>query len=135
MPAWIYILRLNSGGLYIGSTAELKRRYAEHRSGNACRTTKLDPPEKLVHSESFPDLASARKREQQLKRWTRAKKEALICGNKNALRSLSKSRKKSEITHFQKETLELGEDSALSAFAEKRERTFTKARALKHNRI
>jgi predicted GIY-YIG superfamily endonuclease len=93
MPAWAYILRLKSGGLYIGSTADLKRRCAEHHSGNACRTTKLDPPEKLVHSESFPDLASAHKREQQLKRWTRAKKEALIQGDMERLRHLSKTRK------------------------------------------
>ncbi len=91
MPAWTYILRLKSGGLYIGSTADLQRRYAEHRSGNACRTTKLDPPEKLAHAELFSNLAAARKREQQLKRWTRAKKEALINGDKEALRSLSRS--------------------------------------------
>ena len=34
-----------------------------------------------------------------------------------------------------KEALEIEEDIALSAFAEKRERTFTKARALKHHEV
>jgi len=34
-----------------------------------------------------------------------------------------------------KEALEIEEDEALSAFAEKRERTFTKTRALKHHEV
>jgi hypothetical protein len=34
-----------------------------------------------------------------------------------------------------KEALEIEEDIALSAFAEKRERTFTKSKALKHNEV
>ena len=34
-----------------------------------------------------------------------------------------------------KEALEIEEDVALSAFAEKRERTFSRAKALKHNEV
>lgn len=34
-----------------------------------------------------------------------------------------------------KEALELEEDMALAAFAEKRERNFSKAKALKHNEV
>ena len=34
-----------------------------------------------------------------------------------------------------KEALEIEEDSALSAFAEKRERTFTRTKALKHHEV
>lgn len=93
MSAWMYILRLSSGGLYIGSSADIKRRYVEHVSGNACRTTKIDPPKSPVHSEEFADISLARHREAQVKRWTRAKKEALISGDKDALRNLSRSRK------------------------------------------
>ena len=94
MTAWTYILRLKSGQLYIGSTTDLDRRFAEHTAGQACRTTKLDPPVKLVYSESFPTFSEARKREAQIKRWTRAKKEALVSGDMAKLSKLSKSKKK-----------------------------------------
>jgi predicted GIY-YIG superfamily endonuclease len=51
-------------------------------------------PLKLVYSESFPTFSEARKREAQIKRWTRAKKEALVAGNMSELPNLSKSRNK-----------------------------------------
>ncbi len=96
MTAWTYILRLKSGQLYIGSTTDLDRRFAEHTAGQACRTTKLDPPVKVVYSESFPTFSEARKREAQIKRWNRAKKEALVAGDMVKLQNLSKSRNKRE---------------------------------------
>ena len=93
MTAWTYILRLKSGQLYIGSSTNLEHRYQDHRNGKACRTTTLDPPVKLVYSESFATFSEARKREAQIKRWTRAKKEALVTGDINKLRILSKSKR------------------------------------------
>jgi putative endonuclease len=92
MTAWTYILRLKSGQLYIESTTNLDHRFAEHAAGRACRTTKLDPPPKLVYSESLPTFSDARKREAQIKRWSRAKKEALVVGDMDKLRELSESR-------------------------------------------
>jgi len=89
--ACLYILRLKSGSLYIGATTDLKQRYQDHQNGKACRTTRLDPPVKLIYSESFPNFSEARKREAQIKRWTRAKKEALVTGDMVKLRNLSKS--------------------------------------------
>ncbi len=94
MTAWTYILRLKSDQLYIGSTTDIDQRIADHIAGRACRTTKLDPPFKLVYSESFPSFSEARKREAQIKRWTRAKKEALVVGNMSELPNFSKSRNK-----------------------------------------
>jgi putative endonuclease len=91
MPAWIYILRLKSDQLYIGSTTDLDQRYKDHCSGKACRTTKIDPPTELVYSESLKSFSDARKREPQIKRWIRAKKEALIAGDFEKLKSLSRS--------------------------------------------
>jgi putative endonuclease len=91
MTAWFYILRLQSGSLYIGATKNLKRRYAEHFSGTAGRTTGLDPPISLLYFEEFESFSMARQREAQVKRWSRAKKEALIAGDTDKLRALSKS--------------------------------------------
>ena len=93
MSAYLYILRLRSGQLYIGSTTDLEQRYKDHCAGKACRTTKFDPPIGLVYSEELTTFPEARKRESQIKRWTRAKKEALIAGDSRKLRCLSKSRK------------------------------------------
>jgi putative endonuclease len=93
MTAWLYILRLNSGNLYIGATTDLKQRTHDHLHGCACRTTEIDPFLGLVYSETYEFFSEARRREAQLKRWTRAKKEALITGDAEKLRSLSKSRK------------------------------------------
>ena len=92
VPAHLYILRLRSGQLYVGATADLDRRWQEHVSGDACRTTKLDPPVAIVYSEEHPTFSDARRREVQVKRWSRAKREALVAGNTAALHRLAKSR-------------------------------------------
>lgn len=93
MTAWFYILRLQSGKLYIGATKNLKKRYEEDDAGTAGRTTSLDPPVSLVYSEELESFSKARQREAQVKRWPRAKKEALVAGNLDKLRALSKSKK------------------------------------------
>jgi putative endonuclease len=97
MIAWFYILRLQSGNLYIGATKNLEKRYAEHYAGTAGRTTSLDSPVALIYSEEHESFSNARKREAQIKRWSRAKKKALVAGDKDKLRALSKSRKNKNI--------------------------------------
>lgn len=88
----VYILRLKSGGIYIGASTNLPQRLEDHISGQACRTTLLDPPTTLVRVEIHTTFAEARAREAQLKRWSRAKKEALILGDVYNLHRLSQSR-------------------------------------------
>ena len=92
VAAWFYMLRLSSGMLYPGATTDLDRRYREHCEGVACRTTKVDPPRDLVYSEELPTFAEARRREAQVKRWSRAKKEALAAGDLETLHQLARSR-------------------------------------------
>jgi putative endonuclease len=93
MASWFYILRLRSNALYPGATKNLQERYNAHLAGNACRTTKLDPPVELVYSEEYDTFSEARRREAQIKRWSGAKKEALVAGDLSKLKQLSKSRK------------------------------------------
>ncbi len=90
----MYILRLESGALYPGATRSLSSRIKSHFDGRGCRTTRLDPPIELSHVEEFATLGEARKRENQLKRWSRAKKEALIAGDLANLRALARRRKR-----------------------------------------
>ena len=86
---YVYILRLSNSQLYVGSTEDLARRFAEHQAGSGGRTTALFRPLELVYSELHPDRSAAVKREQQLKRWTRAKKLALIKHDINGLKRLA----------------------------------------------
>ena len=90
MPGWFYIIRLKSGALYIGATTDLNQRYKDHCSGKACRTTQLDPPQKLLYSEELDSFSDARKREAQVKRWSRGKREALASGDLETLHLLAK---------------------------------------------
>jgi putative endonuclease len=93
MSAYFYILRLQSGNLYIGSTKDLEKRYHRHRDGSGGTTTTIDPPISLAYYEELESFSKARQREAQVKRWSRAKKEALVVGDMDRLRVLSKSRK------------------------------------------
>jgi predicted GIY-YIG superfamily endonuclease len=91
MPAWFYILRLRSGSLYPGATTNLDQRWRDHQRGQACRTTRLDPPMELVFQEQFETFSAARRREAQIKRWSAKKKAALVEGDLETLRRLSAS--------------------------------------------
>lgn len=92
MIAWLYILRLKSGQLYIGSTTDLDQRCKDHCAGKACRTTQLDPPVALLYSEELETFSDARRREAQVKRWSRGKREALASGDLETLHQLAKRR-------------------------------------------
>ena len=88
----VYFMRLRSGTIYVGTSLDLERRLKDHRSGRACRTTRLDPPTEFLRVEICAAYSEARRREAQLKGWSRAKKEALIRGDLETLESLSRSR-------------------------------------------
>jgi putative endonuclease len=63
-------------------------------AGIACRTTAFDAPRRLEHLERFPTFSESRSRESQLKRWSAAKKEALIRGDVAELKLLARSRRR-----------------------------------------
>ena len=90
--SFVYVLRLKSGALYVGCSANVDERFADHSAGKACRTTMIDPPISVQWIELHPDFAFARKREAQIKKWSRVKKEALIVGDFSKIRILSRSR-------------------------------------------
>lgn len=103
----VYFLRLQSGIFYIGAPADIIQRLDDHISGQACRTTRLDKPVAVLRVEVFKTFRAARVREAQLKRWSRAKKEALVAGNLKVLRYLGQSR-----TEFDDRNTAEGEGSA-----------------------
>ena len=90
MPYFVYILRTSSDTLYIGQTNNLNRRLKEHRSDKtkSAKYIRYFSSFNLVYSEKYLTRKEAMQREIQLKRWSRVKKEALIMGNKMALKKL-----------------------------------------------
>lgn len=90
MEWFIYILLCDEKTFYVGLTSSIKNRLLSHTSSYNIGTKKFSHI-KLVYTEKFPIRKSAEKREKQLKGWSRAKKKALIEGNIQSLRKLSKS--------------------------------------------
>ena len=84
---WVYILRCADGSLYIGETNNVDARVVAHNEGRSAHTATRRPVV-LVYSEVFENRLLALERERQLKRWTRAKKEALIRAHATALNRL-----------------------------------------------
>ena len=76
---WIYIVtNKNHSVLYIGVTNSLSRRTWEHREGNRAGFAADYRCKKLIYYEWYRDIRDAIARESQLKKWSRAKKVALI---------------------------------------------------------
>lgn len=93
MSAFVYILRCADGSYYTGSTrTSLEDRVAKHESGVFGGYTARRRPVKLVFHEEFERITDAIAAERQIKNWSRAKKEALIRGDFEALRTLAKSK-------------------------------------------
>ena len=91
MP-WIYLLRCADSTLYVGHTEVLVAREKAHNDGLGARYTAKRLPVTIVYSEEHRSTESAIARERQLKRWTTSKKEALIVGDLQTVKSLSKRR-------------------------------------------
>ena len=91
---YTYILKCSDDSYYVGSTDDLPQRLARHNSGLASAWTAARRPVQLVYSEPYLSQSQAVKRERQIKKWSCAKKTALIQGNLAALKALSKRRKR-----------------------------------------
>ena len=89
---YVYILLCADKSLYVGSTKDIKNRVKRHNEGHGAQYTRIRRPVRLVHHEVYPDETAAVRRERQLKRWSRAKKQALFEGDKDRLKQLSKRR-------------------------------------------
>lgn len=93
MKAYMYMLLCNNGQYYTGSTKDLELRIAEHGEGVGANFTSKHLPVKLVYYEEFRYIEEAFLREKQIQNWSKKKKEALIAGNKDALKILSKRKR------------------------------------------
>ncbi|MGH9787408.1 MAG: GIY-YIG nuclease family protein [Candidatus Acidiferrales bacterium] len=77
-PGWhCYLLLCVDRTYYCGLTSNLNHRLRHHASGKGSSYTKGAKPIALVWYERHVGRSSAAARERQLKKWSRAKKEAL----------------------------------------------------------
>ena len=85
---YLYILRCRDNSLYCGQTNNLERRINEHNFDNnkSAKYLRGKKPVKLVYSEKYSTLQEAMKREIQIKKLTKAKKEAMIESKNNLLK-------------------------------------------------
>jgi putative endonuclease len=89
----MYILKCANNKYYTGSTKNLERRLRQHQTGQGANFTKKHLPVELVYFETFPRIDWAFYREKQIQGWSHSKKEALIQGDFEKLRELSRSKK------------------------------------------
>ena len=90
MSYYFYILRCSDNSLYCGQTNNLQRRINEHNfdKNKSAKYLNAKKPVKLVYFEEYSTLQLVMKREWQVKKWTKAKKEALITDNLQLLKKL-----------------------------------------------
>ncbi|WP_228237110.1 GIY-YIG nuclease family protein [Allomuricauda sp. M10] len=100
MKGFVYILKCSDGSYYTGSTIDLEKRISEHQDGKGANHTKKRLPVKLIYVEEYLNIASAFEREKQIQGWSRAKKEALVMGEYQALPDLSECKNESNYRYF-----------------------------------
>ena len=77
---YLYMVRCANGHLYTGITTDVARRFSEHQSGSSksAKFLRGKGPLTLAYSETVGSHSDALKREIALKKYSRAKKLALI---------------------------------------------------------
>ncbi len=78
MDGWmVYMLRCCDGSLYTGVTNDIERRLSDHREGRGSKYVRSRLPFMLVYRESAASQSDALKREAEIKKMPRCKKQML----------------------------------------------------------
>ena len=75
---FVYIVRCADGTLYTGYARDPQKRAEVHNRGRGARYTAGRRPVRLVYWERCRSVGHALRREYELKRWSRPRKEGLI---------------------------------------------------------
>lgn len=90
---FVYILRCKDNTYYTGITSDLETRIQEHKSGKHFNSyTYNRRPVELVFYIKFTNVEQAIEVEKQIKKWSKAKKEALINNKLEKLPNLAKKK-------------------------------------------
>jgi putative endonuclease len=75
---FVYIARCRGDVFYTGIAKDVNRRILEHNTTNKCRYTRFRKPVVLIYKEKCENYTVARKREIEIKKFSRKKKLELI---------------------------------------------------------
>ena len=91
--SYVYILKCSDNTYYTGVTSNLNNRVTQHKSGIYKNSyTHQRRPVELVFYAEFTDITIAIEKEKQLKKWSKAKKEALMNNEYDSLINLAKKK-------------------------------------------
>jgi putative endonuclease len=98
---YVYMLLCSDDTYYVGVTNDIERRFAEHCDAVDTRAyTRSRLPLQLVYVEEFQWVQDAIEWEKKLKKWSRAKKKALIDENWDRIKELAVCKNASSHRHF-----------------------------------
>ena len=75
---YFYLLRCSDNSLYAGICIDLEQRVETHRNGKAAKYTRSRLPVTLVYHEQHRSKGDALRREIDVKKWTKQRKERLV---------------------------------------------------------
>ncbi|PIQ67785.1 hypothetical protein COY25_02865 [Candidatus Uhrbacteria bacterium CG_4_10_14_0_2_um_filter_41_7] len=78
MKHFVYLARCKDNSLYTGTCVDIQAREDKHNAGTGAKYTRAKRPVKIIYFEEFKTLSDARKREAEIKKWSKSKKEELI---------------------------------------------------------
>jgi putative endonuclease len=79
MSRWhVYILRCGDASLYTGISTNVEARVQRHAAGRGAAYTRSHLPVTLIWTQAMDSESAARKREAEIKRWTRQQKLDLV---------------------------------------------------------
>ncbi len=103
----VYILCCSDDSLYVGVTSDLDNRLMQHNAGKYPDSyTYTRRPVRLFFYQSFTEPNQAIAFEKKIKKWSRAKKQALIDANFDKLQNLSECRNATHYKYNPKNDLE-----------------------------
>ncbi len=82
---FVYMIKNDFEKMYVGMTENPEMRVKYHNNDRGAQFTKGKAKFKLVFLEEYTTLKEARRREVQIKKWCREKKEMLVSRYKNGL--------------------------------------------------
>ena len=95
---YVYILECSDKTYYTGVTNNISLRLSQHQNGKSKDSyTYSRRPLELVYYAEFTDINIAIRKEKQIKKWSKKKKEALINDNYDLLPNLSKKNFKKDL--------------------------------------
>jgi len=89
---WVYILECADGSYYTGHTDHLEKRMGQYHAGECDGYVAARRPVKLIWSQECATRHEALSAEQQIKGWSRKKKEAMMQGDWKEVSQLAKSK-------------------------------------------